>query len=398
MPSDWIEDFVDFTATVRSPTPFRQWAAIGAIAAVLERRVGTLTDAPEPLRPNCYIALVGAPASGKSLAVMLVRKALTHVQGITLGPDNPSPASFMDRLAASTSIALNGGGNVIQSAMSVLCRELGNLLPKYDEGFAANLADVWDNPPIFDSPRRTSKSLAIENPTINIIAASTPATLGRLPDVVWGEGLTSRMIFVYSPAVQGYRDPLAKIKQINLDQFGKRLNELYHDIHGDFIWEDPAGDALRHWLNVEKLAPVPQYGRLEHYKGRRNEHTMKLAMISSVSAGNFPYVTLSDFNRGRAWLLDAETRMPDVFRSMVVKSDVELAKDAHYYLYVSYSKIQRELRKPLLDSDLYKFLENKTTSDRIPAVIKMMEKVGRIKRTTLGGIIPNPFDPHMDIE
>lgn len=398
MPSDWITDFVDFTATVRSPTPFRLWTAISAIAAILERRVGTATDAPQPLRPNCYIVLVGEPASGKSLSVMLARDVLTRVNGITLGPDNPSPASFMDRLSSATGPALNGGPPIVSSSMTVLCRELGNLLPKYDEGFAANLADIWDNPNMFDAPRRTSKSLAIENPTINILAASTPATLGRLPDVVWGEGLTSRILFIFSPPVDNYRDMFNKGQKINLEQFGKRLDTFYHEIIGDFIWEDPAQNAIRHWFNVEKLAPVPEYGRLSHYKGRRNEHTMKLAMISSVSAGHFPYVTLSDFERGKTWLLDAETRMPDVFRAMVLKSDIELARDCHYYLYVTYSKLDRKGRGPLPESEAYKFLENKATSDRIPGVLTMMEKVGRIRRTTLGGIIPNPYNAHMDIE
>lgn len=398
MPSDWIEDFVDYTASVRSPTMFRLWAGILAVSAILERRTYTVTDGPDPLRPNMYISLVGAPASGKSIAVGLVRKTIGSIGGLGLGPDNPSPASFLDALAATTKIALNGGGSVIQSALTVLCREFGNFIPKYDEGFIANLADIYDNPILFSAPRRTSKSVAIEHPTINILAAATPAALGTLPEAVWGEGLTSRIIFIYATQPTGIRNIFRKGQQINMGDFTKRLEEFYNEVHGEFLWEEEAQNAIHHWFNVEKCAPVPTYGRLVNYIGRRNEHVMKLAMISSVSAGNFPHVTLRDFVRGRQWLLDAEKSMPDVFRSMTAKNDMQLIQDAHYHLYVRYSKIGRDDRKPIPEKEINQYLENKTTSDRIPGIILQMERSGRIKKTGFGDYIPLPFDPHMNVE
>ncbi len=234
---------------------------------------------------------------------------------------------------------------------------------------------------------------------MNILAAATPAALGGLPDAAWGEGLTSRIIFVYSPPVNGYRKIFDKDKPtIDLSKLIKQLETIYAEVHGEFIWEDDAINAIRYWVNIDKLAPIPTYGRLANYIGRRDVHTMKLAMISSVSAGNFPYVTLKDFIRGRQWLLDAEKTMPDVFRSMSAKSDMQLIQDAHYYLYVRYSKIGRNGRVPIPEKEVFAFFENKTTSEKIPGLVALMEKTGRITKTGFGEYIPNPFDPHMNVE
>src|ERR1700693_2425161 len=130
MSGDWISSFMSLTETVRSPVSFRLWTAIATIASVLERRVWTVTDV-DRLYPNLYTVLCGGPASGKTIMVIRSRRLLATLVkpgGIYLGPDNPTAASFMDALVASTKISINGMGIPMYSAMSVLCTELGDLI------------------------------------------------------------------------------------------------------------------------------------------------------------------------------------------------------------------------------------------------------------------------------
>ena len=66
--SDWITNFLDYTAAIPSPASFRLWSAITAISGVLERKVWIQT-AQSFLYPNLFTLLVGPPATGKTQAI-----------------------------------------------------------------------------------------------------------------------------------------------------------------------------------------------------------------------------------------------------------------------------------------------------------------------------------------
>ena len=393
---DWIDSFMFLTETVRSPVSFRLWTAITTIACTLERRVWTATDV-KPLFPNLYTILAGAPASGKTIMVDLSREMLSILSkpgGIVFGPDNPSAASFMDCLAASTKISINGMGIPMYSAMTIHCRELGDLMSKYDKDFAAKLTTLYDNPTNYTMPRRTAKSLNIEAPNVNMLAGATPDALGdTIPESAWGQGLTSRLIFIYGIIPELRRRIF--IPRHNTDMTGLQtdLKRFFEDLHGVFEWEEPAQVAMDRWFNDEKMAPVPTYGRLANYRGRRDVHVMKLAMISAVSADRGLTVTLKDFQRAQKWLFEAEETMPDVFRAMAQKSDTQILQDCHYWLYVKYSRVDRNKRKAIPEREIASWFEDKTTHDKIQSFVIAMEKTGRMRRSMVPGEwIPNPID------
>ncbi len=397
---DWITDFLSLTETIRSPTSFRLWTAISTIAAVLERRVWTITDGPDPLYPNLYVVLAGAPASGKTMAIGIARKMLTPLcepggHGIHLGPDNPSAASFMDSLGDAVRISINGMGVPFYCAMTVLCTELGDLISKYDKDFVAKLTTLYDNPPSYAMPRRISKSLTVETPCVNLIAAATPAAIGDIiPESAWGQGFTSRLIFIYGGIPTLRRRIFQKRQDADANKLISSLKTFFKELHGVFEWEPDAQAAMERWFNDEKLAPVPNYGRLVNYCGRRDVHVMKLAMVSAVSAGNGLTVTLADFRRAQRWLFEAEITMPDVFRAMAQKSDSQLLQDCHHWLYVRYSRVDVGKRVSIPETEIGTWLENKVPHEKIPSLISALEKTGRIRPGGFKGTwIPNPIDP-----
>lgn len=345
--------------------------------------------------------LSGDPASGKSVMISVARNLLRDLasqpQGVFLGPDNPTKASFLHSFEKSTKLGQHGLG--LYSAMYVLCLELGVFISKYEKDFVADLTSIYDNLDIYTAPRTSTHSVSIESPTLNILAGATPDALGdTIPETGWGQGFTSRVIFIYGPALTTYRDPFKRPQQADFARLSSYLKEYFHEIYGEFIWEDDAQDADRHWLNELKMEPVPTYGRLKHYNTRRNEHLVKLAMVSAISAGHGLTVTLSDFERAQTWLFEAESKMPDIFRAMHQKSDQQLLNDTHYWLYTEWSNPNLPQQKPISERKICVFLENKLPGDKIEGFIKLMERTGRMRKAGLSGEwIPNTIDQFTDL-
>ncbi len=392
--ADWIDDFMSMTETVRSPESFRLWTAITTLSSAMERKIWTETDV-DRLYPNMYTILTGGPASGKTIMVTTAKKLLATLvgrDGIYLGPDNPNKATFLDELENAKKTMLNGAF-LEYSAMAVMCMELGVLISKYDKEFVADLTTLYDNPDTYSAPRRVAKSIALEAPTVNILAAATPDAIGDImPETAWGQGFTSRLVFVYGTAPDIIRSIFTKRKDKDLSSLEKTLKEFYNEVHGEVTWEDPAQRAMEHWFNVEKMKPVPDYARLVNYCGRRDAHVMKLAMISAVSAGHGTIVTLNDFLRGKKWLLEVEKTMPDVFRAMALKSDAQILHDAHYAMRVKFASVDPEKRKPLTEKEVWDIFKDKCPHDKIDGLIKTMARLGYIRPgIQTGSWIPNPL-------
>lgn len=383
---------MDLTSGLRSPESFRLWTAISTIAAVLERKVWTDTDAPEPLRPNMYTILTGMPASGKGMSISTSRRLLAPIGGLRLAPDNPTKRTFLNELQAAAKANMNGFAPY--SAMTALVPELSVLISKYEKDFVADLTHIYDNPEKYTAPRQTSDDVNIDQPTLNILAGATPDALGDIiPETAWGQGFTSRIVFVYGTTITTRRNVFRKNSDIDFTPLQKRLETFFNDLHGPFDWEEPAQIAWDSWFNDEEMEPVPTYGRLVNYVGRRNEHVMKLAMVSAVSAGHELTVTLDDFRRAQKWLFDVEEHMPDVFRAMAQRSDTQLLQDLHQYMYGKYSSVLPQNRRAIQEPEMWQFLEDKTPSDKIANLITSAEKIGYIRRgLNAGEWIPNALD------
>jgi hypothetical protein len=392
---DWITTFMSLTANTLSPEPFRLWSGLATLSAALERRIFTRTKGVLPARPNLYICLAGASGSGKSEAINLARSLLTNVKGLHMAPANTSAAAFYDVLKRSARITSANGATAPQifHSLTICCREWGTFFPHYEGSFLSDLSDLYDNPPTWESERRTSTTVNIDAPTINVLIGVTPKTLGEfLPEMAWGQGFCSRMIFIHGfkgGPTEG--DDMFKANvALNTTVLRSRLGEIF-DLSGEVEWSERARKELNAWWH-SGCPPLPQHGRLVEYNTRRPIHILKLAMVSAVSAGRDLFVDLEDFERAQSWLLEAEDTMPDVFRAMSTKSDHQVLKELHYHMYAAYGKVSVKDRKPIPESDIYKFLSEKVESHRIKNMIETAEKLDYIKRALYPGEwIPNPL-------
>ena len=124
-------------------------------------------------------------------------------------------------------------------------------------------------------------------------------------------------------------------------------------------------------------------------RSRRKAHIIKLCMISAVSRTQNLIVELDDFTRAQKWLLDAEISMPDVFRAMKQKSDEQLIKEAHHWVYAKWSSTLREKRGALPESVLWEFIQDRTTSERVKSIVEALYRSDFIRP----GPKPGTFQP-----
>ena len=397
---DWIDAFMEASGDIHSPAIFRLWVGISTVAGVLQRRCYTYTVANvEPLCPNLYILLVGEPSTGKGNAITLAKQLWTRVKGLRLAPDNPTKASFFERLDNAERVFMNGSNEVeIFHSLAAPIPEFGVFIPRYDMEFISDLSHVFDNPPKYDKPRTSVRSFDIDKPNLNIVGGATPDFMNDLfPEAAWGQGFTSRFVFVFSAQVKfDYTDYFTKRIKTPLDSLVPALKSFY-ELGGEFEWSKEAAEAHINWLEAGEPG-APEHSKLKSYLGRRKTVLPKLAMISAVAAGHRLFVTLEDYTRAHSWLTEVEAVMPDVFRSMAQKSDSQLVHDLYEHVYREYAKQVVQLRVPIPDEFLWKFLRDRTPSSNIPKIIETAERSGMIRRAPGVSVsprwIPRPLHEH----
>jgi len=353
--------------------------------------------------------LTGISGSGKTEAINVARKLWAQLDKFRLAPDNLTPAAFYDALFESLKPKVARNVGILEdmcSPMTICNRELGVLFPTYDRGWFSDLSDLWDNQDRWKSARRTSRTVEIENPTINILSGVTPKYLNDvMPEIAWGQGFAARMLYIYGHREidpingDGNGTPVDVLKPQNKTDFTQlqaSLESIYL-LEGEYSWSPSAHQEINAWYYAG-LPPVPQHTRLAEYKTRRLQHVIKLSMISAASANHGLDIQLEDFTRALEWLTEAEAQMPNVFHSMTAKSDGQIINDLHYRFWTKYASVIREKQKPITTEELWAWLYDRVESHRIQSVINAAERSGAIKKGfTPDEWVPQPLNDRIDL-
>lgn len=382
--SDWIESFVDYTEGINSPPIFRLWAGISAVGSLLERRIWSEIMGSQ-LFANLYVLLISNPGVGKTQAILRTSKVLMGTKQLHVAANSVSRASLVDAVAKAQRVLVKNGVPFDFHSLQVASWEFGTLVPSYDLDFLNHLNEFYDCGPYFREEKRMFKNnpIDITNPQLSIIAGTQPAYLSSLlPDEAWGMGFMTRVIMVYSGEMarrpklfQNGEDRKVADPRLLAELVRRGVGMLSEA--GQAFWSDAAQFAFQAWVDGG-MEPVPEHPRLESYNTRRLIHVGKLAMISAASAGHALTIELEDFHRALAWLLEAETTMPDVFRAMVGKSDMVVLRELYQYVWETWTKS----KKPVHNSRLVAFLAARVPSDKIERIIQIAAKSSLIENAT----------------
>lgn len=332
----WIKSYIEYTRASESPTAFHFWTGVGTIASALRRRT-IVDELSYQIIPNFYIILVGpAGVVKKSTTINLGVSLLEEVEDIYFGPNSGSWQGVGDAMSDSRIFFKYNPDDEDEkprpmSALTIAASELGTFLRPDDTAAVSFLTDMWDGKlHTFRHKTKHSGNIEIENPCINILGATTPSWIrSNIPESMIGDGLMSRVLFVYSEQI---RQPVARpSKVIQGREFYLLRSQLIEDLNhisklaGEFQYSPAADEWMDKWYNNLMCGERPPHmasDRFGGYLSRKQAHLIKLAMVLSVARGDNLVFQVQDFEEANALLETTEQSMLKVFESIGVVDEV----------------------------------------------------------------------------
>jgi Ni2+-binding GTPase involved in maturation of urease and hydrogenase len=355
----------------------------------MERKVWARTKGSN-LFPNTYIVLVGPPGVGKSTVLSLAESMLRRIPNIFVAPSSLTTAALVDTVVIAKRQVITPGHQepVMEfNALDIIASELGVFLPAYDPPFMNTLTKLYDGEH-YEERRRTGKvnHLIIEKPLLNILGGTTPSYLNSfLPDGAWDQGFTSRTVFVYSSQI--IKNDIWADEEAE-DHGRQLLEDLVADLksivncHGKITWSSDCMQALTEW-DHDDLRPAPEHAKLAHYNSRRLAHTIKLCAVASMARSGGRFVSLSDFETARGWLLEAESSMTEIFDAMAVSLDSRVIDDTWYFVQKVY---YRDGKKPVGEHLIFAYLRDRMPSQYIGKTIEIMVRSRDLQMVAINGV------------
>ena len=371
---NWIESYLEYTEILPSPILLRKWAAVYAVAAAMERKIWVRAMGSD-LYPGLYVMLVGPSGVGKGKAMHPVEMLLREVPGLIVGPTDMTSASLIDALnEAPRHIVLLGNPPLLEfNSLIVISREFSVLVPAWETALMANLTDIYDGFAIDQKRRGRDLRIKILHPQINLLAATTPSYLHEvMPAGAWDQGFISRTILIYD-GEKPNRDPFAEENSEAL--LGRMRDDLLQDLKtialetGRMSFSTQAATAIRAWVK-SGCVPVPQHLKLQNYNARRIAHLLKLCMITSIAKRSDKIISIEDYSEALSLLVEAETQMPEIFKSMKAGGDSAVMEECWNYVWTLYSKENR----PILEHRIVHFLRERVPAHSIMRVLDIMMK------------------------
>ena len=245
--------------------------------------------------------------------------------------------------------------------MTIMVGEFGTFMSKYENDLIAQLTDFYDVTPYGQWRRGERLRIKIDRPILNMIIGSTPDNLMQfMPEGAWGQGFTSRIMFIYSKD-KGFvddfaaRDPLSSVALV-------RDLDIIKGLVGRFKVTQAYADCVGNWRKLNE-EPRPTHPRLLHYLSRRKTHLYRLSMIAAIDRSNTLILERADFNTAMGWLIEAEKAMPEIFASPSGESDTGAMEEIHHYV-MDYN-ISKE--KAMSEHKLIDFAREARAGARCPA-------------------------------
>lgn len=328
---DWIDYYLKYTEKSESPASFNLWTAIGAIAAVLQRKCWLKWEGV--LYPNMYIVLVAPAGKARKGTALDKGRELLELLGIEMVPEATTREALIRRIKGSTLSFIIGDKTTQHHSITAFSGELTVLLGYQNQSFMADLCDWFDCRSLWRYDTKDKKLQDhIDNMWFNLIGATTPESLmASLPQEAVGGGLSSRIIFVYEskkgkpvhiPANvnttlwEKHDDYGSDTKLIEMRTALKEELGRIHMLRGEFLTTGEFGSEWIKFKDYHENNPLFENTPLSPYDARRQTHILKLCMILSASRTDEMIITETDLARSINIISKAEKRMLHTFKGV----------------------------------------------------------------------------------
>lgn len=371
---NWLLAYGDFTEGSESPPIFHAWVAFSMLAGAMQRKL--FMDAGYfQVHSNMYIVLVAPPGrSRKTTALMIGKRILKSVldygQEINFSTQASSVAALVKQMSAIP--------NKDHQSLTAISLELGSLLGTKSTEMVDFLVDIFDCNPDWDKQTVSRGMEKIENPWLNLIAATTTQWMGdNMSSTIVEGGFVGRTIFVFA-------DVRKRIAFPELSEEQKKLRiALAHDLahiaslKGQFTFSPEAREAFRYWYEEIREDEQNLDPRLAGYYERKHIYVLKLAMALRISQEDQFVLQEVDINTALEYLKMTEPGMHRAFSAV--------GKNIHSTELIRIrDQIQRAPRgmtyKQILAANIHS-----ADRDVIDKLLQSLEQMGEISIVT-GGI------------
>lgn len=379
MAKEFFQEYFSYVGPTESPRLYHRWSAVSMVAALLGRSVW-LPFGHSNIFPNHYIMLVGNPGARKGTALTPASNALKMVQFDKIAPDRLSPERFLSEMQH-----LNGTVEVegiefetmnfsTPSEIYVLATEFGDFI-RGNLDFIRLLTNLWDNLPSYTHPKLHGKNVYINEPTVNIIGATTQQDMSQsLPLESIGQGFLSRFILVHGEST-GVKITIPEaVSQGRKDNITEVLKQIKEKVHGKIeIAEDAATMMDRLYKGDVGIDDT----RFSHYSTRRFTHLLKLAIVFCA----MDYKTKIE----TCHLLHANTLL-NATEQRMSRALGEFGKAKNASIANTVMEVLKKTTKPLQLREIWKYVnQDLNRMEELVEIIKNLEGAEKIARKELAG-------------
>lgn len=325
------------------------------------------------LYPNLYVFLVGHPGVGKTKTIMAARSFINDLADFHIAPTSMTMAALVDCMVeAKRSVMSEDMKPFDFHSLSIYADELTAFMHNFDPELIGGLTTFYDVVVPYGQHRRGKDiRIKIKNPQLSILSGTTPSNLMKfMPEGAWDQGLTSRIIMVFSD--ERLMGDLFAVKDHSLPKDMISDIAKIHALQGTFVVTEDFKASINKWRE-EGQPPTPIHPKLLHYNTRRLAHLFKLCMISSADKGDSLILTMEDYHRAMGWLIEAEMLMPEIFKASGVSADAKAMDEIYHFLLVGGGD------KGLSEHQVVNFAKERLPIHSCRNAILLMEGAGLIK-------------------
>ena len=397
--------YIDYPANTEASLTCHRWVAISLLGAMLERQFYLDMGILGTFKPNQFIQIIGEPASRKSTAIKIGTKLLKKTGFNNFAPETTSKNQFLVDLhdltwgEEDTSSEMSGEFEINKSLfgsdnprdtaelleiaqMYIAADEFVDFIGRNNMEFISLLGSLWDYDGVYVQRLKNSKSVYINNPTINILSGNTAEGFNQaFPPETQGQGFLSRLLIIGAEntgrKVARPKNPNPEIETSILKMMQRIKSYCIGSANMTPEAEELYEQIYHNWKPIED----PRFSK---YSGRRSTHLLKLTLICAAARLS-KEIHSCDIIMANTLLTYAEYQMP--------KAMGEFGKGKNSgVIHKILSAINAAVMngdKPLTLKDIYKLTHNDV--DRLTVVNDLVHELittNRIQAVDGMGFLP----------
>jgi len=381
--TDFFASYMDYAGVGVSEPPaiFHRWACCSLIGALLGRQAN-LPFGHSSIFPNQYLMFMGAPGSRKSTAINIGKKLLSAAGYSRYAADKVSKERFLMDMQQYDKNSLMDAAELEMLTLDepaevyVVAEEFTDFVGNNNMEFITMLTKLWDCPKEYINPKIHGASVAVSEPTVNIIGGNTVQGFAlAFPAEALGNGFLSRLIFVHGETTgRKVTFPAIPDKQLEA-RLVEHLKKIKSSIKGEFelcsTGKSICDRLYKEYIDLDDV-------RFKHYGSRRFTHLLKLSMI--LAAADLSMVIEErHLYRANTMLAYAEKQMPKALGEFGKSKYNEVANQVLDHL--------NKATKPISITALWKVVARDLTKiQELGDIIKNLIGADKIQQLSIAGV------------